>query len=100
MCYTGMLSDGDYSVAYKAVCDANFYPVSKWKKTGMCEPLQQKDGYSSEDNGQWWASKRVWWGLGSMQFGDRYLHTGSSPQKSAWPKHEQTLTYETDFWEI
>ena len=49
---------------------------------------------------QRWASKRVWWGLGSMPFGDRYIHTGISPHKSAWTKHEQTLTYKPDFWEI
>ena len=36
MHYTGMLSDGD-SVAYKAVCDANFYPVRKLECVNHCD---------------------------------------------------------------
>ena len=50
MRYTGMLSDGD-SVAYKAVCDANFYPVRKLecvhcdKKTGIVLWMKAKDDH-------------------------------------------------------
>ena len=36
MRYTGMLSGGD-SVAYKAVCDANFYPVRKLECVNHCD---------------------------------------------------------------
>ena len=36
MRYTGMLSDGD-SVAYKAVCDANLYPVRKLECVSHCD---------------------------------------------------------------
>ena len=36
MRYTGMLSDGD-SMAYKAMCDANFYPVEKLECVNHCD---------------------------------------------------------------
>ena len=36
MRYTGMLSDGD-SVAYKAACNANLYPVRKLECVSHCD---------------------------------------------------------------
>ena len=53
-----MLSDGD-SVAYKAVVDANFYPVEKME---CVNPLRQENGDSIaeeiEGGKAWWVSPR------------------------------------------
>ena len=60
MHYTGMLSDGD-SVAYKAVCEANLYPVRKLECVNHCDKRGEVSGYSSEKKksqggATWWAS--------------------------------------------